>query len=114
MRPTTPIDVQRANRMEPKTWLRCHVSQGQFTGEYVVAAKDFQNSTFSLFVPDEYVECDGDMTEDRPVAGWIQVEVLDQNDNLALVQLPRLPLENGRTVTVQRHDIQLRPAREPA
>jgi hypothetical protein len=100
--------------MEPKTWLQCNVSPGQFTGEYVVTAQDFRNSTFSLFVPDKYVECDGEPIEGQPISGWVQVEILDKNDTLALVQLPRLPLENGQTVTVSLEKLDNRPARELA
>ncbi len=100
--------------MQPQTWLQCDVTPGQFTGEYVVTAQDFQDSIFSLFVPEKYVECDSESIEGRSVRGWLKVELLDKNDSLALVQLPRLPLENGQTVTVSLEKLDFRPAREVA
>ncbi len=95
-------------------WLRCKVSPGQFSEEYVVEAKDFQNNGFSLFVPDSLVECDHEPTEDESTEGWLQVKVLDQRDNLALIHLPRTPFENGPTVTVERGQLNFRMARELA
>jgi hypothetical protein len=111
MKPTQPSD-KRIQRMEPKTWLLCKVGPGQFTGEYVVTAQDFNNSTLSLFVPDEYVEFDREPNEGQLEPGWVQVEILDSNESLALVQLPRQPLENGRTVTVPLGKLETRPAKE--
>ena len=100
--------------MQLQTWLQCDVTPGQFTGEYVVTAQDFQGSIFSLFTPEKYVECDSEPIEGQSVRGWLQVRVLDKNDSLALVQLPRHPLENGQTVTVSLEKLAVRPAREPA
>ena len=100
--------------MQPRTWLACDVSAGQFTGEYVVTAQDFRSSTFSLFVPEVYVECDDEPIEGRAVNGRLQVEVLDKNETLALVRLPRYTLENGPTVTVSLKKLVTKPAREPA
>jgi hypothetical protein len=82
-------------------WLKCRVSPGQFSGEYVVEAKDFRESGFSLFVPDDVVECDAEPREGESVDGLVQVEILDSSDDLALIKLPRTPLENGPTVTVR-------------
>jgi hypothetical protein len=100
--------------MEGTIWLRCKVSPGQFSGERVVSATDFQRSVFSLFVPDEYVQFEGQLTEGQTGDGWVLVEVLGRRDDLALVRLPRQPLENGQTVTVPIAALQRRPAREPA
>lgn len=100
--------------MKSTTWLRCKVNPGQFTGECVVSAADFRDSLFSLFVPEEYVESDSEPTEGRAVDGWVRVEVLDRRGELTLVRLPRLPLENGQTVTVHSKELTFRPARELA
>lgn len=100
--------------MQLQTWLQCDVTPGQFTGEYVVTAQDFQGSTFSLFTPEKYVECDSEPIKGQSVRGWLQVRVLDKNDSLALVQLPRHPLENGQLVTVPLTQLNARPARELA
>ena len=100
--------------MQSQTWLQCDITPGQFTGEYVVTAQDFEDSIFSLFVPEKYVECDSEPIEGRSVRGWLQVEVLDKNGSLALVQLPRHPLENGQIVTVSLGKLAVRSARELA
>ncbi|MGO8748102.1 MAG: hypothetical protein ACLQNE_19180 [Thermoguttaceae bacterium] len=100
--------------MESMTWLRCKVSPGQFTGEYVVAAKDFRGYGFSLFVPDEYVHGQDHVSGDGPVDGLVQVEVLERSVDLALVRLPRVALQNGQTVTVRISELVRRPARELA
>ena len=100
--------------MKNATWLRCKVSPGQFTGEYVVAAKDFRGDAFSLFVPDEYVHCQDQLPEADRVDGLVHVEVLERSGDLALVRLPRVALENGQTVTVASSELSRRPAREPA
>ena len=100
--------------MEKTTRLQCKVSPGQFSGERVVSANDFQGSVFSLFVPDEYVHPEEQLTEGQTVDGLVQVEVLGRKGDLALVRLPRQPLENGQTVTVPIAALERRPAREPA
>jgi hypothetical protein len=100
--------------METTTWLQCKVSPGQFSGELVVSANDFQGSIFSLFVPDEYVQHQGQLTEGQTVDGLVQVQVLGRKDDLALVRLPRQPLENGQIVTVPITALKRMPAPEPA
>ena len=93
-------------------WLKSTVSPGQFSGECVVVAKDFRNNGFSLFVPDDFVEYDGDLGKGVGVDGWLQVELLGQQGDLALIRLPRASLENGPTVTVQCSQLDYRFARE--
>jgi hypothetical protein len=110
--PMTATSKERG--MESMTWLRCKVSPGQFTGEYVVAAKDFRGQGFSFFVPDEYVQGQDQMSGDVPVDGLVQVAVLEQSSDLVLVRLPRVALQNGQTVTVRSSDLVRKPARELA
>lgn len=100
--------------MEFMTWLRCKVSPGQFTGEYVVAATDFRGRGFSFFVPEEYVQGQDRLSGEEPVDGFVQVEILEASKDLALVRLPRVALQNGQTVTVRNSDLARRPARELA
>jgi hypothetical protein len=95
-------------------WLKCRVSPGQFSGEVVVEAEDFHRNGFSLFVPDSLVEYDAEPSEGQSVDGWLQVEVLGQQGGLTLIRLPRAPLENGPTVTVQASQLDCRFARELA
>lgn len=100
-------------RKEPRMksyWLKCTISPGQFSGEFVVEAKDFQGHGFSLFVPDSVVEYD----DERGGRGWMQVDVMGTEGDLALVRLPRAPLENGPTVTVRTSELDFKPARELA
>ena len=51
---------------------------GQFTGEYVVEARDFQNKLFSLFVPEEVVECEQEPIPGRTASGSLRVQKLEQ------------------------------------
>ncbi len=104
-------------RKEPKMkshWLKCKVSPGQFSEELVVESSDYKGGGFSLFVPDNLVEHDTDPRDESSVDGWLQVELLGQQGGLALIRLPRAPLENGPTVTVQMEQLNYRFARELA
>jgi hypothetical protein len=95
-------------------WLRCKVSPGQFSGEVVVEGTDFRGRGFSLFAPDNVIECDAGLCHEESVEGWILIDVIDRKDDLVLVRLPRAPLENGPTVTVREGQLEYRTAREPA
>jgi hypothetical protein len=95
-------------------WLKCKVSPGQFSEEVVVEATDFRNRGFSLFVPDNLVEPDTEPRGGKSVDGWLQVDVLGQQDAWTLIRLPRAPLENGPTVTVQTSQLDYRVAKELA
>jgi len=89
-------------------WLDCEISQGQFTGEYAVKARMFDETEFSLFVPKDYLNFREEPTIDKSVNGQISVSVTDQKDELVLVNLPRPTFENGRSITVK--ESQLKPA----
>ena len=96
-------------------WLRCKVSPGQFSGEFVVQAEDFRGNGFSLFVPDRVVECDSEPSlAEECVDGWVQVECLEKQDDLVLVRLPRAPLENGPVITARDNQLEFRCGRELA
>ena len=95
-------------------WLQCNISLGQFTGEYVVEAKDFRGKPFSLFVPSEYIDCSDDPLANQTTTGWLRVEQLAEDGGLVLVRLPRTPLENGTTVTVAQGQIVRRAEKELA
>jgi hypothetical protein len=95
-------------------WLKCAISPGQFSGEYVVEAADFRGNHFSLFSPETFIECDAEPSEAGTVDGWLRVEKLAARDDLVLVRLPRTPLENGPTITVRANQLQYREVREPA
>lgn len=89
-------------------WLDCEISQGQFTGEYAVKARMFDETEFSLFVPKDFLNFSEEPTIDKSVNGQISVSVTDQKDELVLVNLPRPTFENGRSITVK--ESQLKPA----
>ncbi len=83
-------------------WLKCIITPGQFTGEYAVSGKMFDGSEFSLFAPKEKLCFSGKPTSEKPVKGFIHVELSFQKDNLQLVILPRPAFEFGRTITVRK------------
>ena len=82
-------------------WLYCTISPGQFTGEYAVQGKLFDNTGFSLFAPKEDLQISEEPTWDKPVEGRIRVMPGAQKGNLLLVTLPQPTFENGQTITVK-------------
>ena len=99
--------AQQENKKDSgmKIWLKCEISVGQLSGEFVVMAKDFRGTAFSLFVPDDFVDVERAPNSDEIVDGWLEVDVIDANDRMALIKLPRTPLENGQTVTVNTNQL---------
>jgi len=95
-------------------WLRCRVYPGQFSVEYAVSVRQSDGSEASLFVPQDFVECDGVPASDHPVTGWIRVGLVERRGELVLVHLPRQTLEYGPYITVQPNQLESRPQRLPA
>jgi len=95
-------------------WLRCRVYPGQFSVEYAVLVRQSDGAEVSLFVPQELVDCDQLPSFDRPVSGWVRVQLMQQQGKLALVFLPRSTLENGQYITVEADQLETRPQRQPA
>lgn len=94
-------------------FLRCRVGPGLFSGEFAVRGAAADGAEFSLFVADDFVECDSPVTGSGPVDGWLRVEVLAREAGLMLVRLPGQTFENGQTVTVRESEIEHRAGREP-
>lgn len=90
-------------------WLDCSISPGQFTGEFAVQGKLFDNTGFSLFAQKDDLRFKEDPTSEKPVQGSLRVVPLDQKDNLILVALPRPTLENGQSVTVRAENVKESP-----
>lgn len=99
--------------MATEMWLRCRIGSGQFSGEYTVSGSDFRGEEFSLFAPEESVDFDGDPSL-REIDGLVQVSILQEENDLALVALPRPALANGQFVTVRRAELVGRRARQEA
>ena len=95
-------------------WLRCRVYPGQLSIEYAVVVRQSDGAEVSSFVPQEFVECPQAPSFDRPTAGWIRVQLIQQQGQLALVCLPRSTLENGQYITVGTDQLEARPQRQPA
>jgi hypothetical protein len=94
------------------TLLRCQVSRGLFSGEVAIRGKCADGTDFSLFVPDEYVDCKSQDIGDRMVDGWVVVDVLQTKGPLLLLRLPGESFENGRTILVEDSQIEKRSFRE--
>lgn len=86
-------------------WLECTISPGQFTGEYAVQGKLFDNTGFSLFAEKEDLKFKEEPTEDKPVVGWIRIVLGPPKDNLLLVRLPQPTFENSQTITVKTNQV---------
>lgn len=84
-----------------QNWLKCKIFPGQFTGEYAVKGKLFNDIEYSLFVEKQYLEFSGVPTFEKPVEGWICVERELKKDDLLLVSLPQPTFENGQSITVK-------------
>ncbi|KKL97165.1 hypothetical protein LCGC14_1837240 [marine sediment metagenome] len=85
-------------------YLTCNITPGQFIGEWAVRGSAYDSTEFSLFVEDHDVDFD-DTRPER--TGLLRVEVLDQDADRALVKLPVATFEQGRTITVDRTQIQV-------
>jgi hypothetical protein len=94
-------------------WLRCRVYPGQFSVEYAVVVRQADGSEVSLFVPQELVDCPQAPSFDRPIPGWIRVQLIKQEGAQALLYLPRSTLENGQYITVETDQLATRPERQP-
>ena len=86
-------------------WLDCTISPGQFTGEFAVGGKLFNDSGFSLFAEREDLKFDKEPSRDEHVTGHIRVVVGSEKDDLLLVTLPQSTFENGQTITVKKGQI---------
>lgn len=85
--------------------LECTISPGQFTGEFAVQGKMFDDTEFSLFAPREALQFSGEPSFDEPVQGFIHVRLRDVKNDLLLVSLPRPTFENGQTITVNKTQV---------
>src|SRR5438093_1501468 len=99
-------------RMEDEAmehWVLCRVYPGQFSVEYAVVVRQADGGDVSLFVPQDWVECEGVPALDRPVSGWLRVALIEKKEHVALVFLPRSTLENGQYVTIHLDQLEARP-----
>ena len=83
-----------------ETYLRCRVTPGLFSGEVAVRGVAADGNDFSMFVSTDFVKLAGPLRQDRPVTGWLRVEVLSQPGERTLVRLPGQAFETGSTLAV--------------
>lgn len=91
--------------MNESHWLRCEISDGQFSDEIVVKGKTSNGEGFSLFTTEKFVRFEGDLALGE-VPGSVRVTVLDRQSGLSLVRLPNQTLENGYTITVNDSELE--------
>ena len=96
------------------TYLYCEVTKGQFSDEWAVQGTTHTGSGFSLFVSGQYVDRDRKYAGSNAGPGWLHVDVLETDENRALVRLPGQTFENGKTVTVTLEQIKERDSSEYA
>ncbi len=94
-----------------ETFLNCQISPGLFDGEVAVRGATADGREFSLFVPDDFVECEGSVADGGHADGWLRVQVLATQGPLTLVRLPGQAFERGQTITVRDSQIQERSPR---
>ncbi len=81
-------------------WLRCKLTPGMFSDEYVVSASTYSGRPFSLFAHQRVVQSEGVPTHQHPVDGWLQVTEIGNEGPSAVVVLPSEPLEMNPRVCV--------------
>lgn len=81
--------------------LSCKITPGQFSGEFAVQGKLFDDTEFSLFALEEDLDFQGPPPAGGSTDGWIRVAPLTQDGDLLLVALPQPTLENGQAITVK-------------
>ena len=86
-------------------WLKCTISPGQFSGEYAVQGKMFDDSGFSLFAPKADLRFKEEPTKEKSVEGLVRVVSGATKEDLLLVSLPRPTFENGRTITINENQL---------
>jgi hypothetical protein len=97
-----------------EAWLNCTITPGQFSCEYAVEGVTHTGEGFSLFACDYDLEFRCAPAGAERINGFVRVEVIDEQGNLALIRLPQRTMENGETVTVNRRDLRYTPCAEPA
>ena len=97
-----------------ETKLRCTLYPGQFSNELAAVVQSHWGTRYSLFVPDFFVTSLESPTYDRPVDGWMTVELLKQEGDLYLIRLPQSTLENGQYLFVKADQLQRASELQPA
>lgn len=82
--------------------LLCKVSPGQFSNEYAVEGTLSNGSGFSMFTHADSLTLNEKPTRDKPVEGWMKIDILEEKGDIVLVSLPQTTLENGRFITVKK------------
>jgi hypothetical protein len=86
-------------------WLTCSIYPGQFSGEFAVCGRLFDDTAFSMFAEEENLRFDKRPGPDERVGGWIRVLPLGKKGDSLLVFLPQPTFENGQTITVKATDV---------
>lgn len=86
-------------------WLKCQVLPGQFSGEYAIRGKLFNDRDFSLFAETSDVKFTDEPSMDKFVDGWLKVTAGSQQNDLLLIVLPQPSFENGQTITVRKDQV---------
>lgn len=89
-----------------ENWLKCTLSMGQFPNEYGVDGMQFDRTPFSFFVPQTYTKSSQTPTRGKPVEGWVKVTVVERQEDLVLVFLPRPTFQNGSYITVKAEQLE--------
>lgn len=84
-----------------ENWLKCTLTAGLFPNEYGVDGREFDETVFCFFVPQEYTKTDQTPSPGKPVQGWVKVWVVERKGDSVLVFLPRQTFQNGSYVTVK-------------
>lgn len=86
-------------------WLKCMVSQGQFSDEYGIKGELFNGTQFSMFAPKNSVSLAEIVADGKSVSGWLAVDAIDETEGKVLISLPRPAFEHGRVITVQKDQL---------
>lgn len=100
------MDYKKIKENIMQKWVNCTITVGQFSDEYGVEGRLFNNKPFSLFAPKDYVTFETAPERDKPVKGKIRADVVQEKGDLVLVVLPQQTFENGRAITVKAEQVE--------
>lgn len=86
--------------------LHCSCSQGDIQGTLMARSTMYDGTPFSLRVHQNKVQLNEPITEEKPnVDGWMEVEVIGEQDGRSSIVLPAPTIEFGKNLSVKSHQL---------
>jgi hypothetical protein len=95
-------------------WLRCEVGAGQLNSEFMIRTKTSDGQEFTLFAPQETVNCPHPPSGWEFVQGHMKVKPVQTTNGDVLVKLPAESFELGYLVKVRESALDSNPQLQQA